>query len=146
MIRMDNVTKKYTNGEVTIVWKPDLCTHARTCFVELPKVFDPWERPWVNPNGATTEEIIKIVDKCPSRALTWYHNNLDLSEKNNDSEEMVKVNIIENGPMLMEGKFKIFDHKGNEIVTKDSVALCRCGLSARKPFCDGKHRESGFKE
>ena len=72
---MDQIINKYTNGEVTVVWKPSLCGHSNRCFLGLPEVFDPGERPWVNPNGATTEQIIKQVRKCPRGALSYILNN-----------------------------------------------------------------------
>jgi len=72
---MRSVTKEYTNGEVTIVWKNALCIHSANCFNGLPKVFDPRRQPWVTPGGATTEEIISQVKKCPSGALSFFMNS-----------------------------------------------------------------------
>ncbi len=72
-------THTYTNGEVTIIWKPNLCSHSANCVRGLPAVFNNRERPWINPEGATTEEIIAQVEKCPSGALS-YVRNIDLSE------------------------------------------------------------------
>lgn len=62
--------KEYSNGEVTIVWKPDLCTHTGICVKTLPQVYNPKERPWIKPNNATTQEIIDQVALCPSGALS----------------------------------------------------------------------------
>lgn len=55
---MDEVVKTYTNGEITIVWKPDLCIHSRKCFTGLPRVFNPNKRPWVNISGS---DIVKFM-------------------------------------------------------------------------------------
>lgn len=71
---MKEVTKEYTNGEVTIVWKNGLCTHSANCVKGLPSVFKPRESPWINPENATSEAIIEQVKKCPSGALTFYIN------------------------------------------------------------------------
>ncbi|MGE0770079.1 MAG: (4Fe-4S)-binding protein [Cyclobacteriaceae bacterium] len=71
---MKDATKKYSNGEVTIVWKSGLCVHSTRCFKGLGKVFDPKMRPWIRPEGATTEEIIHQVQQCPSGALTYFLN------------------------------------------------------------------------
>jgi uncharacterized Fe-S cluster protein YjdI len=68
------ITKKYTNGEVTIVWKSDLCIHSAICFKGLPEVFDPRRRPWIVPEDSTTDKIIEQVKKCPSGALSYYLN------------------------------------------------------------------------
>jgi len=61
---------EYTNGEVTILWKPDKCIHSGICVKMLPQVYNPKERPWVKPNNATSEELIEQVSKCPSGALS----------------------------------------------------------------------------
>jgi uncharacterized Fe-S cluster protein YjdI len=72
---MNPTEKKYTNGEITVVWKPDLCTHACYCWRAMPEVFNPNARPWINVNGASQERIIAQVNRCPSKALTWYRND-----------------------------------------------------------------------
>lgn len=61
--------------------------------------------------------------------------------------EPIVIRCRENGPLLIMGAAKIIDHLGNEFVPpagKDVVALCRCGQSKNKPFCDGSHRSCGF--
>ncbi len=63
------------------------------------------------------------------------------------SEPLVVIRCRENGPLVIQGAVRVIDHQGNEFVPppgKDSVALCRCGASHNKPFCDGSHRSCGF--
>jgi uncharacterized Fe-S cluster protein YjdI len=67
-------THKYTNGEVTVVWKPEICIHSAICFKGLPKVFDPRRTPWIETVKAATEQIIEQVKKCPSGALSYFIN------------------------------------------------------------------------
>jgi uncharacterized Fe-S cluster protein YjdI len=62
--------KEYSNGETTIVWKPELCIHSGVCVKTLPTVYNPKERPWIKPENAATQEIIDQVAKCPSGALS----------------------------------------------------------------------------
>jgi uncharacterized Fe-S cluster protein YjdI len=69
---MKDTTKKYSNGEVTIVWKPALCIHSAICFKGLGEVFHPKELPWITPEKSTTTKIIDQIKKCPSGALTYY--------------------------------------------------------------------------
>ncbi len=72
-----DITKKYTNGEVTIVWKPAMCIHSKICWradTGLPEVFKPGEKPWIRPEASTTERIVEQVKKCPSGALGFYYN------------------------------------------------------------------------
>lgn len=66
--------RNYSNGEITVHWRPEKCTHAAKCVTTLPGVFNFRNRPWVCIEGASTEEIIKTVDLCPSGALTYTRN------------------------------------------------------------------------
>ena len=72
---MKEIVKKYTNGEVTIVWKPNVCIHSAICFKGLGEVFHPQELPWITPEKSTTEKIVEQVKKCPSGALSYFMNN-----------------------------------------------------------------------
>ncbi|TMI64606.1 MAG: (4Fe-4S)-binding protein [Bacteroidetes bacterium] len=63
-------TFKYPNGEITVIWKPDLCIHSGICARGLPGVFDPKRRPWIDTSQAETHQIIEQVKKCPSGALS----------------------------------------------------------------------------
>lgn len=66
----NNITKEYSNGEVTIVWQSGKCQHSGNCVRNLPEVFKPREQPWIQPENATTQQITDTVAKCPSGALT----------------------------------------------------------------------------
>jgi len=64
------ISKKYTNGDVTVLWQSHLCTHSANCFMGLPSVFDPRKRPWISMEGGNSEQIVAQVSKCPSGALS----------------------------------------------------------------------------
>jgi uncharacterized Fe-S cluster protein YjdI len=81
---MSQTTHKYTNGEVTVVWKPEICQHSGNCWRGLIQVFDPREKPWIKMDGATTELIIEQVKKCPSRALSYFMNHEIIETKKSD--------------------------------------------------------------
>ncbi|MEI7734891.1 MAG: (4Fe-4S)-binding protein [Ferruginibacter sp.] len=68
-------THKYTNGSVTIIWKPDTCIHSGICARGLIQVFDPKRKPWIDTSQADTESIIEQVKQCPSGALSFIMNN-----------------------------------------------------------------------
>lgn len=55
---------EYSNGELTIIWQPDLCQHSGICVKTLPQVYNPKERPWVKIENATTDELIAQINKC----------------------------------------------------------------------------------
>ena len=64
-------TIKYGNEEMTVLWKPEFCQHSTRCWKELPQVFKPSEKKWIDPNGAPAERIREQVDHCPSGALSF---------------------------------------------------------------------------
>jgi uncharacterized Fe-S cluster protein YjdI len=64
------IVKRYSNGEITVVWQPSLCVHSGICARGLPQVFDPRRRPWVILDSADTNTIVNQVERCPSGALS----------------------------------------------------------------------------
>lgn len=141
---MGEITKKYSNGEVTIVWKPDMCIHSTLCFRGLGTVFNPKARPWITPEGASTTEIIEQVKKCPSGALSYFLNR----ETDGGSVKVEAETIVEtvaDGPLMVYGNVSIKDASGQVTKKNNVTAFCRCGGSSNKPFCDGTHRKNGFK-
>jgi uncharacterized Fe-S cluster protein YjdI len=157
--------RRYTNGEITVYWKPDACVHASHCYRELIDVFDPGRRPWIDMYGASTLEIIETVNMCPTEALTWKWNDEEknkevdaahsnhinfmrpeLMDPGNDlvEEKPATVKIMPDGPMVISGSFTLL-YSGNKKEVNDSIiSLCRCGVSNHMPFCDGAHRKTGF--
>ena len=136
-----NIIKKYTNGDLTIVWEPKKCIHAAICVKSLPKVYNPEINPWIKAENGGIEELKAQIDKCPSAALSYQMNNGD----NNKTESMeTKIEVMENGPLLVRGKLEVKNSKG-DIEMKDKItAFCRCGASANKPYCDGAHKKIEF--
>lgn len=135
--------KEYSNNEITIIWKPDLCIHAAECVKGLPKVFNPEKRPWVDITAANSAELMETIDKCPTGALT-YKNFSGEKEEVKSENISAKINVLKNGPLIVKGNFKIFDAENNKLETKSTAALCRCGASKNHPFCDGSHTGIGF--
>ena len=167
----DPRNRQYTNGEITVFWIPSKCIHATTCFRELIEVFNPGRRPWINMEGAPTRKIAEVVNKCPTQAIIWKYNK-DLSESerlaqrsvtreeenpqtlSKNKEEAVKpqqervkptnIRIMKDGPIVVEGKFKIIGKNGDELKPSIMTSFCRCGSSKNMPYCDGTHRKIGF--
>lgn len=132
----------YTNGEVTIIWKQDLCIHSRKCWTGLREVFKPGERPWIKPEGADTERIIAQVKQCPSGALAYRMNNASGSAE--PAGNTTEVEVADKGPLLFKGAC-VVKHTDGRLETREQVtAFCRCGASGNKPYCDGSHRKIGF--
>jgi uncharacterized Fe-S cluster protein YjdI len=140
---MDN-TKKYSNDDITVVWKPDVCIHSKICWTELLAVFNPSKRPWVDMTGATTERIKEQVDRCPSGALSYYLNDAAQEATEISVESLVEVS--KNGPLLVYGNLVVKDANGNESRKSKVTAFCRCGASGNKPYCDGTHIKIKFED
>jgi uncharacterized Fe-S cluster protein YjdI len=68
------IPKEYSNGELTVVWKPSKCIHAGVCVKTLPQVYDPKGKPWIKPEMATTGQLKSQIMKCPSGAISFYMN------------------------------------------------------------------------
>ena len=66
-----DMKKEYSNGELTVVWKPGLCEHAGVCVKMLPNVYNPKEKPWIKPDNASIEDLKNQIDACPSKALSY---------------------------------------------------------------------------
>ena len=77
----DDITKRYSNGEITVVWKPSLCIHSGVCARGLIKVFDPRRRPWIVLENSDSETIVRLVEQCPSGALSIEPPTLEADPK-----------------------------------------------------------------
>ncbi|MER7011897.1 CDGSH iron-sulfur domain-containing protein [Saccharopolyspora sp. NPDC000359] len=66
--------------------------------------------------------------------------------ESNPADPPVVVKVVDNGPYQVKGPVRIVDHENNayELGPGRTRLLCRCGLSAKKPFCDGSHAREGF--
>ncbi|MCV9388795.1 (4Fe-4S)-binding protein [Reichenbachiella ulvae] len=133
-------TKHYSNDEITVKWQSELCIHSAKCFNGLKEVFDPRARPWVNMEGSSSEKIISQVHQCPSGALSIVDDQL--AQKPTQANQ-TKVVCKPNGPLLIHGAITI-EHEGSQTEKDNITALCRCGASKNKPFCDGSHSKVGF--
>ena len=136
--------KEYLKGVLTVVWQPDLCIHSGVCFRQLPAVFKPRERPWVQLDGADEEAIRKTVLACPSGALSLKEPVTDTILSNIALGEPTQVLVQANGPLKIIGPCKVTMPDGSVVEKPNGASFCRCGASSRKPFCDSTHKTIGF--
>ncbi len=99
-------------------------------------------RPWINVDAATAAEIAATVSRCPSGALQY---ELLGGEKPEVTLEATIIELRPNGPLVVKGRIRIESPDGSLLFEGERVALCRCGQSGNKPFCDGTHQKVGFK-
>jgi uncharacterized Fe-S cluster protein YjdI len=143
---MPQKTFKYSNSEVTIVWKPEICIHSAICVKGLPGVFNAGRKPWIDMSQADTNAIIEQVRKCPSGAISYMMNDgaADSAKPVAEAANITNIEIMKNGPIIIKNECVIKHSDGTEEVKQGKVALCRCGASSKKPYCDGTHGKIGF--
>ena len=133
--------RRYPAPGIVVGWDAERCFHSRECVRALPLVFDPGRRPWIDAGAAAAADVAAAVRRCPSGALTYAPTGDDPSVTAEETGEVV-ITASPGGPLLVRGDVRVVD--GDEVVTMPRAALCRCGGSTRKPFCDGTHRTNGF--
>ena len=132
--------KKYTSPEIAVSYDPALCIHAKRCVEGLPAVFDPKARPWIRPDQAGAGALAPVIRQCPTGALQ-YELPAGAAE---DPDPSVTVRMQRDGPLYVRGAARLEDARGDAWEAGPRFALCRCGGSGNKPFCDGTHRTMGF--
>jgi uncharacterized Fe-S cluster protein YjdI/CDGSH-type Zn-finger protein len=132
----------YEDERIQVFWEPKLCIHIQNCVHGLPEVFDAESRPWIHVEAAEADRIAEVVTTCPTGALHFHR--LDGGPQEEEAAGETLVEPRPNGPLFLRGRIRIEDAEGNLIREDTRVALCRCGGSANKPFCDGTHRRNGF--
>jgi uncharacterized Fe-S cluster protein YjdI len=134
------LVKEYATDEIVVAWEPRLCIHSGNCTRLLPKVFDRDRRPWVEAEQASADEIERTVAQCPSGALRTRR----LKGVSVKAPQRFEICASAGGPLLVTGGVRVVDAEGNVLHEGERAALCRCGGSSNKPFCDGTHRTNGF--
>lgn len=132
--------KEYWSDEIVVTYDAARCVHAAECIRGLPQVFDTGQRPWIQPANAAADQVAEVVIRCPTGALHFERKD------GGPAEPLPAVNTVQvrlNGPLYLRGDVAVTLADGG--VLKDTrVALCRCGASSHKPFCDNSHRAVNF--
>jgi uncharacterized Fe-S cluster protein YjdI/CDGSH-type Zn-finger protein len=133
--------RTYRGRSVEVTFDLAQCTHIGECIRRLPEVFALDRRPWISPDAVTADELASVIERCPSGALQFHR--LD-GGKEEQGPPTPRVTAIRNGPLLVRGRIDVRREDGS-VETMPRAALCRCGQSANKPFCDNTHLRVGFK-
>jgi CDGSH-type Zn-finger protein len=121
--------------QVTVYDDRSICTHAGFCGTKVTNV---WKLVKGTDDTAVRSQVIAMVDRCPSGALTY---RLD-----DDDESFVPpaIAVIDDGPLWVTGRVPVTNPDGTALEVRAHVTLCRCGSSANKPLCDGSHKAAEF--
>lgn len=136
--RVDN----YTGKEITIHDNRGVCAHVHFCTDNSPAVFNVTKKPWIDPDAADPEETARTIRMCPSGALSYTRDGVSYQDQNRKPA----VTIFPNGPLCITGGITLNDPAGATPESKEHYTLCRCGASRNKPFCDGKHWRTKFRD
>jgi len=131
--------REYQGEDITVLFELKRCIHAAECIRGLPAVFNLGNRPWIQANGASRDEIVEAIHRCPSGALHF----LQGGGKEETAPEFSSIVPKRNGPLYIRGDLRIRTQNG-ETLRETRAALCRCGESENKPFCDNSHRKIKF--
>ena len=135
-------TRVYRGESINVIYSIRRCIHAEECVKRLDEVFDNNKRPWIQPDQATSEQIADTISHCPTGAL--HYQRLD----GGPDEVVPTVNTImlqEDGPVYLSGNLVVQNAEGERVYADTRLALCRCGVSENKPFCDNAHLKMDFK-
>ncbi len=137
--------KTYPGKEVDVTWNGALCIHVGECGRSEGALFEGGRDPWCSPDVSGAEDVVDVVQRCPTGALSYVRKDGGPAESPAESNRVVVSN---HGPLYLEGELEI----GGAPALEDApgvrfrAALCRCGQSKNKPFCDNAHEEAGFRD
>lgn len=136
---MTRPTKRYTSDAIDVTYDVARCIHAAECVRGLPAVFDTAQRPWIQPANAGADAVAEVVMRCPTGALHFERHDGGTAEPVPDANRVI---VTAAGPLTVRGDVRLELLDG--ALSDTRVALCRCGQSHNKPFCDNAHRAAGF--
>jgi len=136
-----DAAQPYRGRRITIHDNRAICAHSGVCTDHLPGVFRQGEEPWIDADAADAQAVIALVKRCPSGALSC---TIEGSPQPAEPREPV-ITASKNGPYFVSGPVEL-GAGGARPRFPDRYALCRCGGSKNKPFCDGTHWAIGFDE
>lgn len=133
----------YPGERATVTWHGSLCIHIGECGHAKGDLFVAGRKPWCQPDLASDDEVEDVVLRCPTGALSVNYTDGSRPEAA-DAENT--VHVAYNGPLFVRGDLDIDGAPETVPGLKFRAALCRCGKSDNKPFCDNSHDEAGFRD
>lgn len=139
----DKKVSNYDGAKADVHWDGRLCIHIGECGRADNDLFVGGRQPWCQPDKVSLDEVAEVVRRCPSGALAFVRK--DGGEGESAESENV-VSIMYNGPLYVRGDLEVDGAAEDMDGVSFRAALCRCGQSKNKPFCDNSHEEAGFKD
>lgn len=128
----------------TITWDRRLCIHVGECGRAKGDLFVAGRKPWADPDQSDAAGAADVIARCPTGALALQDRDGNPVEEPAPSANSVQV--ANDGPLYFAGDLTVDGATDDMPSTKRRAALCRCGQSKNKPFCDNSHREAKFED
>lgn len=138
----DKTVTTFEGKEIDVSWDARLCIHVGECGKAAGELFVGGRTPWCVPDTTDKAEVREIVERCPSGALSY-------QDKTGESESAPLANnvmVAYNGPYYLTGDLQIEGAPEDMPGVRYRAALCRCGASKNKPFCDNSHVQARFED
>jgi len=132
----------FSGRNIDVTWDGRLCIHIGECGQSEGELFVGGRQPWCVPDNSDAADVREVVERCPSGALT-YEDKGGVVER---SAPANTVHVINNGPLYVSGDLDIVGTPEDMPGVRFRAALCRCGQSHNKPFCDNSHAKAGFED
>ena len=132
--------RSYEGQAATVHFNSLLCSHSARCAKQADAIFNTGQRPWIQPDNGTLDEIREVIAACPSGALRY---NAPGQESVSLAGDAVAISVAPNGPYHV-SNIPIDANYWAEGQNRNKYVLCRCGLSKNKPFCDGTHKDESW--
>lgn len=140
---MSKKLKVFQGDEVDVSWDGRLCIHVGECGRSSGDLFVGGRDPWCDPNVVDADSTVDVVKRCPTGALAYTRKDGGEGEQAPAENTVVVAN---HGPLYVTGDLEIDGATDDMPAVKFRAALCRCGLSKNKPFCDNSHEDGGFRD
>jgi CDGSH-type Zn-finger protein/uncharacterized Fe-S cluster protein YjdI len=134
---------RYPGKDADVTWDQRLCIHIGECGRAKGDLFVTGRKPWCQPDLTTVAEVVDVCERCPSGALVYQVKDGKTVERPAAENTIV---VTYNGPLFARGALAIASAPPDMAGVQFRAALCRCGHSKNKPFCDNSHEAAGFRD
>jgi CDGSH-type Zn-finger protein/uncharacterized Fe-S cluster protein YjdI len=134
---------KYEGEKLDVSWDGRLCIHVGECGRSEGDLFVGDRKPWCQPDSSESAYVEEVMLRCPSGALVALRKDGTPVERSPDPNQVLVSN---DGPLYVRGEIELEGAPDDMPGVRHRVALCRCGQSKNKPFCDNSHRGAGFRD
>ena len=131
----------FHGNDIDVSWDGRLCIHIAECGQAEGELFVGDRKPWCIPDKVSAEQVAEVCERCPTGALSYTEKHGRLTEQAPGENT---VTVVYDGPLFAHGQLTIDGKPGDMPGVNYRAALCRCGQSKNKPFCDNSHRKVDF--